>query len=145
MRSWARVRPQLVDEWEGGFGWSADDFLRRTSHALVVGGRAWLIDPVDAPELEGRVRALGPPGGVLQLLDRHERGCAVWAERLDVVHLRAWESLADAPFEALPGEIVAGGTRLRSGSRQRARSSVPTRSGRPRTSARPASASACTR
>jgi hypothetical protein len=102
MRSWARVRPQLVDEWEGGFGWSADDFLRRTSHALVVGGRAWLIDPVDAPELEGRVRALGPPGGVLQLLDRHERGCAVWAERLDVVHLRAWESLADAPFEALP-------------------------------------------
>ena len=75
--------------------------MRRASHALVVDGRVWLTDPVDTPELDERVRALGEPGGVLQLLDRHERGCAAWARRLNVPHLRAWESVGDAPFEAL--------------------------------------------
>jgi hypothetical protein len=102
MRSWARVGKQsIVDEWEGGFGWTLDELMRRTSHALVVEGRVWLIDPVDTPELGDRVRALGQPAGVLQLLDRHERGCAAWAARLGVPHLRAWESLGAAPFEAL--------------------------------------------
>jgi hypothetical protein len=101
MRSWARVGFQLVDEWEGGFGWAQDEFMRRASHALVVGGRVWLIDPVDTPELEERVHALGAPAGVLQLLDRHERGCAAWAERLGVPHLRAWETVGAAPLEPL--------------------------------------------
>jgi hypothetical protein len=101
MRSWARVGWKLVDEWEGGFGWSLDEFMRRTSHALVVDGRVWLIDPVDTPELDERVRTLGEPAGVLQLLDRHERGCAAWAQRLGVPHLRAWESVGAAPFEVL--------------------------------------------
>jgi hypothetical protein len=102
MRSWGRVGWQLTDEWEGGFGWSQDEPMRRTSHALLVEGRVWLIDPVHVPELEGRVRALGEPAGVLQLLDRHARGCAAWAGRLGVPHLRAWETLGEAPFEALP-------------------------------------------
>jgi hypothetical protein len=101
MRSWGRVGWQPIDEWEGGFGWSQDEFMRRSSHALLVERRVWLIDPVDTPELEERVHALGEPAGVLQLLDRHERGCAAWAERLGVPHLRAWESVGTAPFEAL--------------------------------------------
>jgi hypothetical protein len=92
---------RLIDEWEGGFGWSQDEFMRRASHALVVEGRVWLTDPVDTPELEERIRALGEPAGVLQLLDRHERGCAAWAERLGIPHLRAWESVGNAPFETL--------------------------------------------
>jgi hypothetical protein len=75
--------------------------MHRTSHALVVEGGVWLIDPVDAPALEGRMRALGEPAGVLQLLDRHERGCTAWAQRLGVGHVRAWETLEPAPFEAL--------------------------------------------
>lgn len=95
MPSW-----RLVDEWEDGFGWVADERLRRTSHALRVGGRVWLTDPVDTPELEERVRALGEPAGVLQLLDRHERGCGLWALRLQVPHLRAW--IDPGPFAALP-------------------------------------------
>jgi hypothetical protein len=102
MRSWAHVQWTTVDQWEGGFGWSLDEFMQRTSHALTVDGRVWLTDPVDTSELEERVRALGEPGGVLQLLDRHERGCAAWAERLGVPHLRAWESVGAAPFEILP-------------------------------------------
>jgi hypothetical protein len=102
MRSWGRVAWQPADEWEGGFGWTQDEFMRRTSHALVVDRRVWLIDPVDAPELEERVRALGEPAGVLQLLDRHERGCPAWAARLAVPHLRAWETMGGAPFDVLP-------------------------------------------
>lgn len=95
------MRWRLVDEWDGGFGWARDERLQRTSHALLAGGRVWLIDPLDEPDLEERVRALGEPAGVLQLLDRHERDCGVWARRLGVEHRRAWERL-DAPFEALP-------------------------------------------
>ncbi len=87
MRSWAPVAPwNPVDEWEGGFGWSQQEFMRRTSHALVVASRVRLIDPVDTPDLEERVRALGEPAGVLQLLEGHARVCAVWAGRLGVPH-----------------------------------------------------------
>jgi hypothetical protein len=91
-----------VDEWENGFGWIAAERMHRTSHALAVGGGVWLIDPVDAPGIDERVRSLGEPAGVLQLLDRHNRDCAAWATRLGVPHLRAWEELGGAPFEALP-------------------------------------------
>jgi hypothetical protein len=100
MRSWRRVGWRLVDEWDGGFGWTSDERLQRTSHALLVDGRVWLVDPVDEPELEDRVRSLGEAAGVLQLLDRHERGCAAWAARLGVGHDRAWEAGGAGPFEA---------------------------------------------
>ncbi len=95
------MRWQLLDEWDGGFGWATDERVQRTSHALVLEGSVWLVDPVDEPELEERVRSLGEPAGVIQLLDRHQRGCADWARRLGVGHAQAWEAL-DAPFEALP-------------------------------------------
>ena len=91
-----------VDELEDGFGWMQDERLARTSHALRVEGRVWLIDPVDAPELEQRVRSLGEPGGVLQLLDRHNRDGAAWAARLGIPLRRAWKDVDGTPFEALP-------------------------------------------
>ena len=102
MRSWSRVAYHLVDEWDGGFGWMRDERMRRTSHALVVDGRVWLVDPVDEPDLEGRVRVLGEPAGVLQLLDRHRRGCVAWARRLDIEHRLVWKSGAGLPFDVLP-------------------------------------------
>src|SRR5580765_522612 len=103
MRSWSRVARWLpVDEQEDGFGWAIDEPLERTSHALCVDGRVWLIDPVDAAELEDRIRALGDPAGVLQLLDRHARDGAAWAARLGVPLVRAFEGLAGTPFQALP-------------------------------------------
>ncbi len=86
-----------IDDFDGGIGWIvADDALRRTSHALVVEGGVWLIDPVDAPEVEQRVRALGDPRGVIQLLDRHDRDCASLAERLRVRHY-------EVPFAPVAG------------------------------------------
>ncbi|MGH3001098.1 MAG: hypothetical protein ACRDM1_00245 [Gaiellaceae bacterium] len=95
------TRWQPLDEQDDGFGWALRERMRRTSHALRVDGRVWLIDPIDTAELEGRVRALGEPAGVLQLLDRHNRACAAWAERLHVPLRRAWEGVGDTPFRAL--------------------------------------------
>jgi hypothetical protein len=102
MRSWSRVEWTWVDDWDGGFGWETRERIPRTAHALLVGGRVWLIDPVEVDGLDERIRALGRPGGVLQLLDRHNRDCAPIAERLRIPHLRAWERVGDAPFEAVP-------------------------------------------
>jgi hypothetical protein len=77
---------RVVDEFEGGFGWQADEpeFLERTSHAVRSGDRVWLFDVIDVEGLDERVRSLAEPAGVVQLLDRHARDCAVVAERLQV-------------------------------------------------------------
>ena len=49
MRSCSRVEWTSVDEWDGGFGWQTRERIPRTAHALLAGGRVWLIDPVDVP------------------------------------------------------------------------------------------------
>ena len=70
------------------------------SHALLADGGVWIVDPTDGEGIEERIRALGEPAGVLQLLDRHNRACAAYAERLGVPHHRV-------PFEAVgPFQIV---------------------------------------
>lgn len=96
MRSWRRVQDGTFDEW------TDDGRVPRTSVALRAGGRVWLIDPVDVPGLDARVRALGEPAAVLQLLDRHNRDCAVVAARLGVEHRRTWERAGEMPFAVLP-------------------------------------------
>jgi hypothetical protein len=96
------VRVRFCDELEVGFGWIVDEFLLRCSHALVVDGRVWLIDPLDGDGVEERVRAAGEPAGVIQLLDRHNRDCGALAERLGVPHHHVpHEPLDEAPFEFL--------------------------------------------
>lgn len=80
------MRVHFCDEFDGGFGWIVDEFMQRCSHALVVDGHVWVIDPVDGDGVEERVRAAGQPAGVLQLLDRHNRDCAALADRLGVRH-----------------------------------------------------------
>jgi hypothetical protein len=77
---------RLCDEFPHGFGWQEDGFLERTSHALVANGDLWLIDPLAADGIEERIRAAGRPAGVIQLLDRHGRDCAEFADRLAVPH-----------------------------------------------------------
>jgi hypothetical protein len=78
----------LCDEFEGGFGWTEPGFLERTSHAIEVRGAVLVFDPVDMPGIDERIRALGEPEAVVQLLDRHERDSAAVAARLGVPHLR---------------------------------------------------------
>jgi hypothetical protein len=90
---------RLCDEFEHGFGWSEPGFLERTSHALVANGAVWLVDPLAADGLEEGIRAAGRPAGVIQLLDRHDRDCAAFAERLSVpLHVVPFAGIEGAPF-----------------------------------------------
>ena len=76
---------KFSDGFEHGFAWHREgDRIHRTSHAIRSRGGVWLIDVVDVPGLDERVRALGEPAGVVQLLDRHKRDCAAVAARLGV-------------------------------------------------------------
>lgn len=86
-----------------GFGWIVDELLLRCSHALVAEGRVWLVDPLEGDGVEERVRAVGEPAGVIQLLDRHDRDCAGFGRRLGVPHhVVPREPIEGAPFEFLP-------------------------------------------
>jgi hypothetical protein len=96
-------KTESCDEADFGFGWIASEpaLLRRASHALAADGRVWLVDPVDVPGLDARLRALGEPAGVLQLVDRHARDCAKVAERLQVpYHRLPFGGVPGSPFEA---------------------------------------------
>lgn len=93
---------RVVDELADGFGWTRDERMRRTSHALAADGRVWLFDVVDDQRLDARVAELGEPAGVVQLLDRHARDCAAVAQRLGVPHHVVPRRLPDSPFELRP-------------------------------------------
>lgn len=85
-----------------GFSWTVDEPATRTSHALAAGGRVWLVDPVRfAPALD-RVRELGSPVAVLQILDRHNRDCSSLARELGVPHVVTPDALPGTPFEIVP-------------------------------------------
>ena len=93
---------RFADESEFGFGWIEGERMQRTSHALVADGRVWVIDPINADGVDERIRALGAPAGVIQLLDRHDRDSAGYAARLGVpMHVVPVE-IEEAPFEFRP-------------------------------------------
>ena len=94
---------RLCDEFDHGFGWLAEDeFLQRTSHAVFAAGRVWVTDALYGPEIEERIRALGEPAGVIQLLDRHSRDCGAVARRLGVpLHVTPFGGVPNAPFEVI--------------------------------------------
>jgi hypothetical protein len=105
------VDVRWVDEFESGFGWGLRESRARTSHALVVDGGVWLIDPVDVSGLDERVRAAGEPRGVVQLLDRHNRDCAALAARYGIPHIGPRDD-AQTPF-SLPRVLSVPGWRER--------------------------------
>ena len=87
---------------QDGFGWQETAPIRRTSHALAADGRVWVIDPIEGEGVEERIRGLGEPAGVIQLLDRHQRACEAFAERLGVPLHVVPVALPETPFEVLP-------------------------------------------
>ena len=94
----------FCDETSLGFGWIASEpaLLERASHAVRADGRVWLVDPVDGPDVVERVRSLGEPTGVLQLVDRHPRDGEALAERLGVpFHRLPFGGVEGAPFEPI--------------------------------------------
>jgi hypothetical protein len=93
---------RFCDEQEHGFGWIRDEFLERCSHALLADGKVWIVDPLDGEGVDERIRALGEPAGVIQLLDRHGRDCARFASRFGVPHHPVPRlPVPGAPFEFL--------------------------------------------
>lgn len=94
---------EVIDALDVGFGWLSPDRpkLQLASHALLADGGVWVVDPAEAEGIDERVRGLGEPAGVLQLLDRHNRACAEFARRLGVPHHRVpFERVG--PFEPIP-------------------------------------------
>ena len=97
----AETKLARVDEHPFGITWQIDESAARTSHALKVDGRVWIVDPVEHPAALERIEALGPVAGVLQLIDRHNRDCAAIAGRLGVPHLRVPGEVPGTPFEVV--------------------------------------------
>ena len=94
---------EFCDELDAGFGWIAKEKLGRTSHALESRGEVWVFDPVLwEPALE-RIRELGEPAGVVQLLDRHARDSAEVAVALGVPHYAVpVQGITASPLEIVP-------------------------------------------
>jgi hypothetical protein len=77
--------------------------MLRAGHAVLSGGRVWIIDPPAGDGVLDRIVGLGAPGGVVQLLDRHNRDCADVADRLGVPLYRLpFGGVTDAPFDVIP-------------------------------------------
>ena len=91
---------RVYDEYAFGFSWVLEEVMQRTSHALVVDGGVWLVDPVAHDEALERAAGLGAIAGVLQLLDRHNRDCEPLAERFGVPLLKVPDEVP--PFKAIP-------------------------------------------
>lgn len=101
------MKATFCDELPFAFGWIAAEpaLLQRCSHALADGGRVWLVDPVDVDGLDERVRALGEPAGVIELLDRHGRDGERLAGRYGVPRWRVpFAGVPESPFQVL--EVV---------------------------------------
>ena len=81
--------------------------MQRASHALKTEAGVYVIDPVEVPGALHRVRALGSPAGVIQLLDRHRRDSRTVAAKLDVpLHVVPTGPVVGSPFELIP--VVSG-------------------------------------
>jgi hypothetical protein len=76
----------VVRDDETGFGWIAypDEAMERASHAFATEDGVYVVDPVDVPDLDEHLAALGDVAGVVLTLDRHERDSAAVADRHDV-------------------------------------------------------------
>ena len=96
---------RFVDDVGFAFGWIAPEpkFMQRASHAVAAGERVYVIDPVDDDEALERVRSLGRPTAVIQLLDRHRRDCVRVAGRLRVPHHVVPDvAPPGSPYEVIP-------------------------------------------
>lgn len=77
---------RFCDEFDFGFTWIHPEppWMERASHAISIDGSVWIIEPVRGFGVLDRIRSLGEPTGVLQLLGRHARDCSFFAEELAV-------------------------------------------------------------
>jgi hypothetical protein len=105
------IEVRFVDEFEGSVGWTPaePELRRRTSHAVASSGRVWIVDPIDGAGIDERIRQLGEPAAVVQLLNRHNRDCEEFARRLGVpLHVTPFAGVPGAAFEAVKVLDVPG-------------------------------------
>lgn len=101
----------VVRRWEHGRTWMAhpEAQMQRASHALVANGEVWLVDPLDAADLDEELAALGPVAGVVLLGSEHHRHADRLAARHGVsIHLPAWFEEDAKDFEAPVVEFTDG-------------------------------------
>lgn len=110
---------RVVDSWDGGISWLAhpSEEGMRTSHAIRAADGVWLIDPLDAPDLDARLEEVGDVVGVAVLCSHHARDAGVVANRHDVaVHAPRWmgriAERVDAPIERFETTFGDSGFRI---------------------------------
>ena len=100
--------PEFIDEWEKGFGWigKPEENMKRTSHAFVDEG-LYLVDPVDAENLDEKIDEFGEVEGIVLLFERHERDCEKLAERYDCpIYVPEWfERELDAEVKKISDKV----------------------------------------
>ncbi|MFC3957043.1 hypothetical protein [Halovivax cerinus] len=108
----------VVADFDGGFSWIAhpEETMQRASHALVVDGAVWVIDPIDGDGLDELLAERGHVAGAVVTLDRHRRDAASIATRHDVdVWVPDWfggvASELDAPVRRFGAELAETGIR----------------------------------
>lgn len=97
---------RIAAEWDGGISWIAhpEEDGQRASHAISTAEGVWIVDPLDAPNVEERIESLGEVVGVAVLSCWHARDAGTFARRHDVaVHVPTWmdriEDRVDARIE----------------------------------------------
>lgn len=77
-----KVDAEFIDEWENGFGWIArpEEDMVRTCHAFEDDG-IFLVDPLDAENLDEKLEDYGEVKGIIVLFDRHQRDSEQLAEK----------------------------------------------------------------
>ena len=110
-----------IDRFDGGVGWIAhpDEILQRASHALVTedesgGSEVWVVDPLDADNIDDLLAEFGTVAGVVVLSNHHWRDAAAIANRHDVAvylphAMRGVGKTLDAPVERVAGELADTG------------------------------------
>ncbi len=93
---------RTYDEHPLGLTWVAEHYLSMAAHALLIDGKVWFVDPIEAGDAIERGAALGEPAGVVQLYFDHDRDGKAVAERLGVPLYRLTATIPDAPFSLIP-------------------------------------------
>lgn len=99
----------VLTRWEHGLTWMAhpDAQMQRASHALVANDEVWLVDPLDAADLDEEIAALGTVAGVVVLGSEHHRHADRLAARHEVsIYLPGWFEEEAKDFEAPVVEFI---------------------------------------
>ena len=106
-----KAEAEFIDKWQNGFGWIAkpEEDMVRTSHAFQDDG-VYLVDPLDAENLDEKLNEYGEVKGIIVLFDRHLRDSEELAEKYGCpVYIPEWlEKSIDAEVieaqDSIPGD-----------------------------------------